>query len=492
MKKILIFVLCLMPFALMGQSSNVRMTVEGKTASFARGLDALSPTGIGEFNILKYGATSGGTVEDQTAIQAAIDAAVTYGGGVSGYGGIVIIPAGRWYISDSIQLKNNVYVRCDKGAYFTIVSDYAGSVWYGAGLLHHSGVTGGYYRCDTFKHTVIRLFSNTYDNWIGYNTFRDMFFYNCKIGIKLTTSSTGWINANVFDNIVISRPIIGIDPTMGVGSSGIDGNLFSNCQIQTNTTTIAAIDTLDGSFNSFTNFNIWDWGVVAPPGSHTFYLTTNATRNYLQGMDLTPLGGYHDDGYQNTIISDGRINMLDSLNIMSKYPTSGGTLAVPSGDAGIRFASYYEDALSLEFSAAIVTRNMSIVNHGSQLVFKTHAEDAGESLNDAMIIDYNKGIVYPPVNSGTVATSITATILGRIIYYNEAAVTDLSADSQIVAGRNGQMITIIGSSDTNTLTLDDGTGLALSAQCILGIDDSITLVYMTTRSLWVEVSRSNN
>lgn len=57
---------------------------------------------------------------------------------------------------------------------------------------------------------------------------------------------------------------------------------------------------------------------------------------------------------------------------------------------------------------------------------------------------------------------------------------------------NGQIITIIGSSDSNTLTLDDGTGLRLTGQCVLGISDNITLLYEGTIGDWIEISRSNN
>ena len=98
------------------------------------------------------------------------------------------------------------------------------------------------------------------------------------------------------------------------------------------------------------------------------------------------------------------------------------------------------------------------------------------------------------LSTGTItdATGITAGMLSRYMYYSEAAATDISANPQIADGTPGQIITIIGSSDTNTLTLDDTDGLRLSAQCILGIGDTITLYYDGTIGDWIEIGRSAN
>jgi len=107
--------------------------------------------------------------------------------------------------------------------------------------------------------------------------------------------------------------------------------------------------------------------------------------------------------------------------------------------------------------------------------------------------DYLRGI-YSTKNTGTVTDNvgITAAMLHRFICYSEAAATDITADPQIANGTQGQIITIIGFSDANSLTLDDGAGLRLSGQMVLGISDSITLMYETTIGDWIEISRTNN
>lgn len=106
----------------------------------------------------------------------------------------------------------------------------------------------------------------------------------------------------------------------------------------------------------------------------------------------------------------------------------------------------------------------------------------------------NATINYPAKATGTVvaATGITAAMLSRMMYFNTASAINITADPQIANGTSGQIITIIGSSDTNTLTLDDSAGLRLTGQMILGIGDNITLMYEGTIGDWIELSRSNN
>jgi hypothetical protein len=85
---------------------------------------------------------------------------------------------------------------------------------------------------------------------------------------------------------------------------------------------------------------------------------------------------------------------------------------------------------------------------------------------------------------------ITAAMLSPTIIANIGTPIDITANPQIAAGNDGQKITIVGWG--YALTLDDGTGLDLAGQCILGDDDTITLVYVSSAALWIEISRSNN
>lgn len=102
-------------------------------------------------------------------------------------------------------------------------------------------------------------------------------------------------------------------------------------------------------------------------------------------------------------------------------------------------------------------------------------------------------IATPPRNTGTVVagTGITQAMLSDLMIFTTASAIDITANPQIAAGYiPGQKITIIGSSDTNTLTLDNGNGLILpGGQWVGGLGKSITLVYLM--NYWIELGRNN-
>jgi hypothetical protein len=68
---------------------------------------------------------------------------------------------------------------------------------------------------------------------------------------------------------------------------------------------------------------------------------------------------------------------------------------------------------------------------------------------------------------------------------------DITASPQIVAGNQGDVLTLEGTSDTNTVKIDDGTGVSLMSglSCTLKDNIVLTLVYDSSASLWREVSR---
>jgi hypothetical protein len=104
-----------------------------------------------------------------------------------------------------------------------------------------------------------------------------------------------------------------------------------------------------------------------------------------------------------------------------------------------------------------------------------------------------------PSLSGTRAAPTAVTAAGGVvfsgsnytnIYFLEGSggPIDITATPQISVGTSvGQQLTIIGRNGTNTLTLDDGTGLSLNGSAVLGADSSITLLWDGTN--WTEVSR---
>ncbi len=103
-------------------------------------------------------------------------------------------------------------------------------------------------------------------------------------------------------------------------------------------------------------------------------------------------------------------------------------------------------------------------------------------------------IVLTP--SGTISITagggITVTNALMRVQGNGGAV-DITANPQIAAGIDGQLVVIQGMSDSNTVKLEDGTGVALDGgtSITLGLNDNISLVYSSASSEWQEVGGRN-
>ena len=87
------------------------------------------------------------------------------------------------------------------------------------------------------------------------------------------------------------------------------------------------------------------------------------------------------------------------------------------------------------------------------------------------------------------ANGITPAGVGeQVIFVAGTGGVDISANPQIAAGTQvGQKLTIIGTSDTDTVTLDDGTGLSQNGSITL--KQHYEIRYMWTGSVWKEEFR---
>lgn len=110
---------------------------------------------------------------------------------------------------------------------------------------------------------------------------------------------------------------------------------------------------------------------------------------------------------------------------------------------------------------------------------------------DTLQVNYKYITPYTTLSSVVAGTGITVDMLSPFMLYTQGSAVDITADPQIAPGYSGETISIQGRSNANTLTLDDGTGLSLSSQCVLGLFDVITLRFDYYSYVWVEVSRSN-
>lgn len=76
----------------------------------------------------------------------------------------------------------------------------------------------------------------------------------------------------------------------------------------------------------------------------------------------------------------------------------------------------------------------------------------------------------------------------------DGGAVDLTSTPQVAAGQfDGQELSIVGSDDTNTVTLDDGDGLALvgAASIALGAGDTLALRWDEADGLWRELFRAS-
>lgn len=71
---------------------------------------------------------------------------------------------------------------------------------------------------------------------------------------------------------------------------------------------------------------------------------------------------------------------------------------------------------------------------------------------------------------------------------NGGAVTVTSVPAIGAATNSGQMLILIGTSNTNTVTINSGTGVTLASQVVLGLNDTITLLWVNNK--WVETCRA--
>ncbi|WP_051366948.1 glycosyl hydrolase family 28 protein [Hamadaea tsunoensis] len=132
------------------------------------------PAYAATFNVRNYGATGNGSTNDSAAIQAAIDAAASAGGG------IVQFPAGTYKSANTIHLKSNITVQLDAGS--TVVGSSA----------------------DTYDPPE----ANPYDAYqdYGHSHFHDAMFYGDRL-TNLAFTGSGTLDGG--GNLITGNPASG-------------------------------------------------------------------------------------------------------------------------------------------------------------------------------------------------------------------------------------------------------------------------------------------
>lgn len=222
------------------------------------------------YDVKDFGAVGNGVTDDTAAIQAAINCANANGGGQ------VWIPAGTYKTSNTIVILKNVDLRAARNsvtikpnANFNVLRPHMGSCMEGInvdvtslGLNNFTNAAIYMYGSDSpfeFYHTQMSGFTlngpnygtglgpvpgygirmvcdNTSDGALDYIIFEDFNINGLGIGISLEagTGTTGFVNANTFNNFNMQSNYIGVQCVNSNPFAGadIEGNIFTNYQIE--------------------------------------------------------------------------------------------------------------------------------------------------------------------------------------------------------------------------------------------------------------------
>jgi hypothetical protein len=164
----------------------------------------------------------------------------------------------------------------------------------------------------------------------------------------------------------------------------------------------------------------------------------------------------------------------------------------PSASTAVVWSS---DALTLEAGPSVSSISTAATNATAAAASATAAAASAVSAAASAAIASASARTVTGSKSSPVAivagTGVAPGAYRRELIYVQGSggAVDISVNPQISAGiYDGQELELCGCSDTNTLLLEDGTGLKLNGSCTLGLNWKISLAWDQTN--WVEVSRS--
>ena len=173
------------------------------------------------------------------------------------------------------------------------------------------------------------------------------------------------------------------------------------------------------------------------------------------------------------------------------YAQTGFEIGSSGCGIGTQYSNFASMVLNIDISGTDAIDHAICMKIDDNIVFCVQAtgDGAGGVVDLKAII--KEQLVYTPSSdiAITAVGGITVTkAIMRIV--GDGGAIDITANPQIAAGTDGQVVIIQGTSDANTVKLDDGNGLALSASITLAAQDNITLMYDSGDSEWIETSRT--
>lgn len=452
---------------------------------------------VGIFNVLDYGAIADTSINSTVAFQNAIDAAED---------GLVIIPSGKYRV-DTLKITQDVNIEGQGWTYdpsSTIIYSR-----YNAPIINiNFGVGDGWGYGATIKNLMI-LGDTTKTSQVGVKisgqaevTLERLYITECgNHGVYFDSSKN-----TVYTKIIQCR--IENNQKDGIHGKGSDANQLNAIRIKDSHIILNngnGIDIFGTNIVISGNVIEKNLGIgLFISGRSLGAVTCGVYGMLVQGnyMELNVGGNIVAESY----LSGGVTQYINNLSIKDNYLYI--TNAITAQNANIVLRAATSTSYHLMFSGLLIQGN----SYAGDL-YQVSGSIGGAScafsptgtvyVSNTPVTTYYTGLTGVTIfseraNSPAVYKYITTggiTTLNSVIRcVPQGGAIDITADPQIIDGVDGQVIVLIGTDDTETLTLEDGTGLQLAggSSFVMGIGDIITLIYCAWLDLWVEISRSNN
>lgn len=308
-------------------------------------------------------------------------------------------------------------------------------------------------------------------------------FVQCKINDRTHHDRT---QTNVLE---LGTNVIYVDGITSV-STMISGHKFIGCSLRGTVEVPINLDhshsfSLVGCITEFTNNGLYSpqlskfiVGTANTQGvsvSGTRALSNGANIQRLAGQIAGPLVVDEDDDGSSFLVKGGKGVCIGPFDELSGDPTIQLTTDFTSGTRG------------WNFRYGVASGNLSInFNNASVALF----DQTGNIVPTGRI----KKIVGGATRESRTIASGVITITGGSSYI--AVATEGAAPTDdldtINGGQEGDIIIVTAFSGSNDVVLKDGTGLRLSADCILDSAEDTIMLMKHTLGFWVEIARSNN
>ncbi len=296
-------------------------------------------------------------------------------------------------------------------------------------------------------------------------------------GLFIDANGSASVSLDI-DSEALTSNVVDIQPTVLTTGTALDigdadaltsgkiANFASNATSTANTRTLVQVT------NSATaTSNVTALGITQESNGKGLFIDANGSASVSLDIDSEALTSNVVD-IQPTVLTTGTALDIGDANAL----TTG------------KIANFVSN------SATTDTRTLvQITQDNSAATFATALKIQQDSNAPGLEVD------GPVVGTPTITQSITAVggitakkTLVRIA--GSGGAVDISANPQIADGTDGQILILQGDDDTNTVKLEDATGLQLDdgVSFTMGKGDTITLIYDSGDDLWMEVSRKNN